>query len=307
MMPVTLVLAQDAQDELPPVADVLEIISASGIVATLAILAAAWGLARLIGFLLNGVAERAPRARFFFNMLTPVARLVVWVGAFVIIVWGVVSPSMGTLFAVLAPVGIALGLGAQELVKGVIGGAVILFDKPYQLGDRVRIGDAYGEIDHIGLRCTKLTTPDDTRVTIPNSEVLTGLVWNANSGNPDCQVVTELFLPHDTDPVEVIQVATEAAISSPFVLLTKPVAVRLEDRFQDGPYMVARVKAYVYDHRFERAFQTDITLRAKTEFLARGMLIKWSRHDPGPPSEELRTAGASGATSEAPRVRPSKS
>ena len=46
-------------------------------------------------------------------------------------------------------------------------GLAILIGRPYQIGDRVKVGDAYGEIDHIGLWSTKLTTPDDTRVTIP--------------------------------------------------------------------------------------------------------------------------------------------
>jgi small-conductance mechanosensitive channel len=294
MIPLPLTIAQAAEEALRPVSDVLERVSLGTIAAIVIVLAVTWSVERVLVLVLDGLGERTPRARFFFKMLSPLIRLGLWATAFVIIVWGVVAPPIGTLFAVLAPVGIALGFGAQELVKNVIGGAVVLFDRPYQLGDRVRIGEAYGEIDHIGLRSTKLTTPDDTRVTIPNAEVLTGLVWNANSGNPDCQVVTDLFVPHDADPVEVVQVATEAAISSPYVLLRKPVVVRLQDHFMDGPYMLVRVKAYVYDHRFERAFQTDITLRAKSEFLARGMLLKWSRHDDAPPSQDLRAAAAAG-------------
>lgn len=46
----------------------------------------------------------------------------------------------------------------------------------------------------------------------------------------------------------------------------------LLDAFADDPYLILRVKAYVYDHRHETAYQTDVTLRAKAEFLRRGML-----------------------------------
>ena len=137
------------------------------------------------------LSRQAPRARFFFKMLTPVLRFGLWLAASITVV-AIFAPTWQTLFAVLASVGIALGLGAQDLVKNIIGGLVILTDRPYQLGDRVKIGDAYGEIDHIGLRSTKLTTPDDTRVTIPNADILSGKAWNANSGVPDCQVVTDL-------------------------------------------------------------------------------------------------------------------
>lgn len=282
--------AQLGQAELPTAVELLERVSVTRIAAALVVLAAAYVLTRLAGWLLDALARRAPRARFFFNLLAPVIRLTVWAGALFVILLGILAPPMATLIAVLAPIGIALGLGAQELVKNLVGGFVILVERPYQLGDRVRIGDAYGEIDHIGLLSTKLTTPDDTRVTVPNSQIMTGQAWNANSGNPDCQVVTDMFVPHDCDPVEAGQIALEAAYSSPYVLLSKPVVVRLEDRFQDGPYTLVRVKAYVYDHRFERAFQSDITVRAKSEFLRRGMLLRWSRHDPAPASAQLRSA-----------------
>jgi small-conductance mechanosensitive channel len=265
-------------EEIPGLSELLERISFGTVTLALFVLLVAFALARFLIFALDALGTRAPRARFFFKILAPLARLIVWGAALAFILFALLAPSPAAMLTVLAPVGIAIGLGAQTLVKDLIGGFVILTDRPYQLGDRVKIGDAYGEIDYIGLRSTKLTTADDTRVTIPNSVVLSGLAWNANSGNPDCLVVTDLFLPHDCDPQEATQVASEAAYSSPYVLLTKPVAIRLEDRFQDGPYTHMRVKAYVYDHRWEKAFQTDVTVRAKAELLKRGMLGSWSRH-----------------------------
>jgi hypothetical protein len=100
-----------------------------------------------------------------------------------------------------------------------------------------------------------------------------------------------MFLPHDCDAVEAMDIAAEAAYSSPFVLLAKPVAVRIQDLYQDGPHLLVRVKAYVYDHRFEVAFQTDVTARARAEYLRRGMLLRWSRHDKALPSAALRQPG----------------
>lgn len=237
-----------------------------------------WVLVRLSDGFLDVLSRKAPRARFFFKLLAPALRFSLWLVS-AIVVLSVFSPSRDTLLAVLASVGIALGLGAQDLVKNIIGGLIILVDRPYQLGDRVKIGDAYGEIDHIGLRSTKLTTPDDTRVTIPNSEILSGKAWNANSGVPDCQVVTDLFVPHDTDPTEALGIGYEAAYSSPYLLLAKPVVVLVLDRFEHAPYMMVRVKAYVYDHRFEPRLQSDITLRAKAELLRRGILQRWGAYN----------------------------
>jgi len=281
------ILSLVLQSETNPQFSILQEFSLYRILQSIFVLVVAYVLVRLSSALLETLSRQAPRARFFFKMLAPVFRFGLWLGASITVI-AIFSPTWQTLLAVLASVGIALGLGAQDLVKNIIGGLVILVDRPYQLGDRVKIGDAYGEIDHIGLRSTKLTTPDDTRVTIPNADILSGKAWNANSGVPDCQVVTDLFLPHDADPAEAMEIGYEAAYSSPYLLLSKPVVVLLQDRFQDGPFTMVRVKAYVYDHRFEPRLQSDITLRAKAEFLKRGMLLRWNRHDWAPSSAALR-------------------
>jgi small-conductance mechanosensitive channel len=203
-------------------------------------------------------------------MLIPATRFGIWFGA-ALAVLSIVSPSSNTLLALLASLGIAIGLGAQDLIKNLIGGLVILADRPYQIGDRVQIGDASGEIDHIGLRSTKLTTFDDTRVTIPNSEILTGKAWNSNSGVPDEQVNTDLYLPLNVDPILVEQLAYEVAISSPYVRISRPILVLLQDRLSAQPYLMVRIKAYVYDHRYELHLQNDLTVRAKSAFRAHGI------------------------------------
>ena len=230
----------------------------------------AWLVIKLCDRTLEALAVSAPRARFFFKALIPILRFGL---SFLVAYWVIhlFAPTPEAMIAVTASAGIAIGLGAQDLVKNIIGGIIILTDRPYQLGDRVLIGDAYGEIDHIGLRSTKMTNADDTRITIPNSEILTGRVWNSNSGVPDAQVSTDLYLPHNCDPHLVLRIATEAAYSSPFLYAEKPVTVVLSDQISQTPYLRVRVKAYVYDHRFEPKMQHDITMRAKAEFRRQGV------------------------------------
>jgi small-conductance mechanosensitive channel len=244
-----------------------------------------WLLIRYASTLLNLVSLRGPRARFLVKWLEPVLRIGLWFVAG-LAAFDLLSPSRETFLAAIGSVAIAIGLGAQDLIKNLVGGLVVVGDRPYQLGDRVKIGSAYGEIDHIGLRSTKLTTADDTRVTIPNSAILNDEVFNANSGVPDCQVATDLFLPANADPALAARIGHEVAHTSPFTYLSKPVTVLVSDEFDQGPYLKLRIKAYVFDHRYEPRMQSDITIRAKTEFLRLGLMKGWGAGggDAAPPA-----------------------
>ncbi|MFY9226126.1 MAG: mechanosensitive ion channel domain-containing protein [Blastocatellia bacterium] len=241
--------------------------------ASILIIGIAYILMQIIENFIESLSQYAPQARFSFKIFATIIRFIFSFASIIFLV-AVFSPFEELLHIVLALMAWLWALSMQQLTKDFIGTIVILIDRPYQLGDRVKIGDAYGEIDHIGLRSTKLTTPDDTRVTIPNSSILINTTWNANSGKSDCLVVTSLYLPHNVKPEEVIELGHEIVCSSPFVLLKKPISVRLKDNYMDGAFMILRIKGYVFDHRFEPKFQSDIILRAKIEFLKRGIVIE---------------------------------
>lgn len=238
------------------------------------IVATIWVLIRYTSRLLMLVAARSSRARFIVRWAEPVLRISLWFVA-IFLSFDILAPTRETFFAAITSVALAIGLGAQDLIKNLVGGLVVLGDRPYQLGDRVKIGDAYGEIDHIGLRSTKLTTPDDTRVTIPNADVLTEKIYNANSGVPDCQVTTDLYVPFHCDADEAVRIGYEAAYTSPFTYLAKPVVVLAAHAFDQAPYLRIRVKAYVFDHRYEPSMQHDITCRAQEALRRMGALDSW--------------------------------
>jgi small-conductance mechanosensitive channel len=275
----------------PGAGDIFRYLTAGRFLSVAVVLLATWLLIRYLSQLLAFLSTQGAKTRFLVKWIEPVLRISLWFVA-VFISFSVLAPTQETFLAAVGSVAIAIGLGAQDLVKNLIGGLVILTDRPYQLGDRVRIGDAYGEIDHIGLRSTKLTTPDDTRVTIPNADILDMAIFNANSGVPDCQVVTDLFLPCNTDPDLAIRIGYESAWTSPFAYLAKPVTVNLIDDYSETPFLRLRVRAYVFDHRHENHMKTDITVRAKKEFSRLGILDGWLAFAEDRASPQSRTATA---------------
>ena len=218
------------------------------------------------------IAERRPSQRLFYKRIIPIIRIAIWVIVFSYLAFSVFGPA---LLPAAAAFGVAVGFAGQEIVKNIFGGLTIIIDQPFQTGDRIRVGNSYGEVVSIGLRSTRIQTLDDNLVTIPNSEVMASQVSNANAGELNCQVVTDLYLPGWIDESEAKEVAYNAASSSKYVFRKKPIVVLVKDKYEHGFVTQLQVKAYVLDTRFESLFMSDVTERARAEFRKRGLIPKY--------------------------------
>ncbi len=234
------------------------------------VLVAAYLAARVVGFVLVQVAERSPRRRISIKMFVPIARFLIYGTAVYLVLVPLLRLSTAQLLAVSGLLGAALGFGLKDLFAGVIGGLVLITERPYQVGDKVEIDDDYGEVTDIGLRATTLTTPDDDAVRIPNASLFTANVSNANDGRPEMMVVVEVAVTRSADVERAAAVVEEAMITSKFVFVddARPVAVRVED---ESYYRTIRGKAYVADLRDEFAFASDVTERSMAAFAERGI------------------------------------
>jgi small-conductance mechanosensitive channel len=246
-------------------------ITFSKIFLALSIFAAAYGLAYSLTFLLERTAERLIAHRLLFKRLIPVLRLAIY-GVTIYLVIIVVSPQEAQLYAILGSMALALGLAAKDLLNDIIGGVVVLFDRSFQTGDRILVGGHYGEVVSIGLRSTKIVTPDDSLVTVPNSSILSSTVSNTNAGAIDCQVVVDIYLPTAADLEVAEGIAREAVLTSKYTYLSKPVVVNVKDEFKETYLSHLIVKAYVFDTRYENAFAADLTRRIKKELVHRNLL-----------------------------------
>jgi MscS family membrane protein len=74
--------------------------------------------------------------------------------------------------------GLALALAAQKTVENLFGGVMLIADQPVRVGDLCRFGPRTGTVEEIGLRSTRLRTPERSLVTIPNAEFSAGQIEN---------------------------------------------------------------------------------------------------------------------------------
>ena len=96
-------------------------------------------------------------------------------------------------------VGIAIALAAQDLFSNFFGGAVIITDQPFKVGDRVLINDVLGDVTHIGPRSTRIITLDSDVVTIPNTKIATSVVHNYSLPNPQVRIQIPVTVPNSLD------------------------------------------------------------------------------------------------------------
>jgi len=241
-------------------AELTELISFTNIFLILFILVLTYFLNKFLVQILNNISEKSTSYRLFVKRLVPIIRIVIWSFSLYIIIAGIIDPPFETVITVTASIGIAVGFASQDILKNVFGGFIIILDRPFQVGDKIEVGGYYGEVQQIGLRSCRVVTPDDSVVTIPNGELMSKSVSNANSSALDCQVVAEIFLPADIDLTQVKRIAYKAAISSRYVYLKKPVTVIAKNEIHEKNFVVKlRVKAYVLDIRYEFPFQSDMT------------------------------------------------
>jgi small-conductance mechanosensitive channel len=234
---------------------------------TLLIIGLTYLFLRVVSGLLTVWGERTTRHRVTIKGFIPVVRIVVWIGSFSFIIVAIFHPPMASVLAISASIGVAVGFAAQDLLKNIFGGIIIIIDKPFQIGDKIQIGSHYGEVTGIGLRSTRLVTPSDSLVTVPNAEVMSHAVANANSGEENCQVVTEVYLRLNADIGRIRQTALEAAQVSRYVFLNKPVVVLFsQENVGQRVLLKVKVKAYVNDLRNEFLFQSEITEVLTKEF-----------------------------------------
>lgn len=116
-------------------------------------------------------ARAEARARSISAVLGSGISVVIWTVAVFMIV-GQLGIQLGPLIASAGIAGIALGFGAQTLVKDCISGLFILLEDQYGIGDVVDLGEATGVVEEIALRTTVLRSIDGTVWHVPNGEIV---------------------------------------------------------------------------------------------------------------------------------------
>ena len=119
----------------------------------------------------NTVARQKERARTTGTVLSSTLNAIIWVLAMAMVL-GEFGFNLGPIIASAGVIGVALGLGAQTLVRDILSGIFMLIEDQYGVGDKVDVLEVKGTVEKVGLRITTIRDAQGTLWYLRNGEIL---------------------------------------------------------------------------------------------------------------------------------------
>lgn len=151
-------------------------------------------------------------------LLNRVATFVI-VAIAAIVVLDSFGQNISSILTILGAGSLALGLAAQDTISNMISGFVIMIDRPFRVGDRVKIPTGeMGDVFEIGLRSTKILDFDNNFLVVPNNELIKTRIVNYSYPHADIRVTVEASVAYGSDIDRVKGIMLTAARNHPNVL-----------------------------------------------------------------------------------------
>ena len=165
-------------------------------------------------------------------------------------------------------VGLIVSLGSSTVIGNIIAGFVITYMRPFKLGDRIKLNDTVGNVIEKTTLVTRIRTPKNEMVTIPNSFIMSSHTTNYSESARDLGLIihAEVTIGYDTPWRKVHQLLIDAAKATPGVS-SEPEPFVLETSLSDF-YPVYQINAYIKDADKLNQLYSDLFQNIQDKFAA---------------------------------------
>jgi small-conductance mechanosensitive channel len=154
----------------------------------------------------------------FVPLITRLVKIIIFVIALIIILKHF-GQDVQSLVVSLGVGSLAIALAAQETLSNMISGFVIMTDRPFRVGDRVKLDTGEtGDIYQIGLRSTRILTLDNTLIIVPNALIVKEKLENLSYPAPDVRVEVTVGVSYDSDVHKVKAILLDICDKNPKIL-----------------------------------------------------------------------------------------
>ncbi|HEV7666039.1 MAG TPA: mechanosensitive ion channel domain-containing protein [Chloroflexota bacterium] len=132
----------------------------------------------------TGSAMRRQRVDSETQILVKRGLAVIFVIVTILLVLSVLGVSAAGLVTIFGAVGLAFSLAIQDILKNFFSGVYLLLERPFRVGDTIRVKEQQGVVENIGVRTTQLRTRENVQVLVPNAMVFAEVVTNHTREQP---------------------------------------------------------------------------------------------------------------------------
>ena len=234
-------------------------------------------LVRLVRYLASEIqSERLKIGGFYADWAMPtfhIVRFLLYAFMIAMIYPYLPGSKSGVFQGISVFVGLIVSLGSSTVIGNIIAGLVITYMRPFKLGDRIKLNDTTGNVIEKTPLVTRIRTPKNEVVTIPNSFIMSSHTVNFSQSARDFGLIihSEVSIGYDVPWRKTHQLLIEAALNTPGVV-DDPRPFVLETSLQDY-YPVYQVNAYIKDANQLAQIYSDLHQNIQDRFNEEGVEI----------------------------------
>ena len=170
-------------------------------------------------------------------------------------------------------IGLIISLGSSTMIANLMAGLVITFMRPFKVGDRIKLNDTTGDIIEKTPLVTRVKTPKNEIVTIPNSFVMSSMTVNYSSSANEYGLIihTDVTFGYEVPWQQVHELMIEAALATPLIVKDQKPFV-LQTRLDDW-YVVYQINAYTRNPECMAKIYSDLHQNILDKFHAAGIEV----------------------------------
>ena len=231
-------------------------------------------LQQFVGYFFGEVGEEAStEARHRGSWLVALRLLLVIVGfALATAATGLPLSKIAIVFGALS---VGVGLGLQSIVNNLVSGIILIFERPFHVGDFIEVAGKAGRVQDIGIRSSKLTSLTGSDIILPNGDLLSQHVinWTRTNDHIRVDLVLRLAPGEDlpTDLETARELIQEEIKTSPYTMQSLPPEILLSSI--NGQVYELKVLFWITNIRQEQLTKSEILAGIYRRFTAQGLQL----------------------------------
>jgi len=238
------------------------------------ILIVAWFLARFASWLLHRATSRVQLPQLLEQFLVKSIRWIVMIAG-VIVALTALEVSVAPLLAMVGAAGFILAFALKDSLGNFASGLMILFFRPFDIGDLVEVGGVSGKVLSLNLVATTIRTPDNKEMIVPNNTVFGNVITNSTSVNTR-RVDMVFGIGYDDDIDKTLLILNDIVNSHPMVLKNPESTIKVHTLADSSVNFICRPWTKSGDYW---DVYWDITSEVKKRFDAEGVGIPYPQQD----------------------------